>query len=95
VLASPSSSSSPSSGLALRLQNNDVDAFLDLYDRTADSVYAYALRITRSKRKAYAATRRGFLSVWAEPGLLKDSAVPYELQMAVITERALYPRRRS
>lgn len=73
-----------------RLAAGDISALMELYDRTAQQVYSYALRASGSTPSAYEFTREAFLNVWLYPDLLRDARVPAHLRLAALTHFAAH-----
>lgn len=71
------------------LKAGDPGMLLELYDRTADAVYGYLLRLTRSPHNARTVSLQAYSYVWRHPDTLADVRVPVRIRMVMLAGRLL------
>jgi RNA polymerase sigma-70 factor (ECF subfamily) len=76
--------------LMLRAQENDTDAFAQLYDRYAERALRIARAICRDRSRAEDAVQEGFLAIWRSRGGYRPDAGSFQAwSMKIVKNRAI------
>jgi DNA-directed RNA polymerase specialized sigma24 family protein len=81
--------------ISARLVHGEVEAIMELYDDIAPQAYALALRLTRSKTRAYAAVRCAFLRVIEQPTMFADRRLSVRARILLEVNHLVLQQRRT